>query len=87
MNKVYLIGILYDDFSDGGFATVAAASTIEKARDIKYYYSEDNPDEIYEIREWDIDILRPIGEINKHDVQIKSSKLKSCTIIPYKVIK
>lgn len=88
MNKIYLIGALYDDFSnEGGFSIVAIASTIEKAKDIKYYYSIDNPECKYEIQEWDIDILKPIGKINKHDVQIKSSKLKSYTIIPYKIIK
>ena len=81
MNKIYLIGALYDDFSnEGGFSIVAIASTIEKAKDIKYYYSIDNPECKYEIQEWDIDVLKPIGKINKHDV-------KSYTIIPYKVIK
>ena len=64
-NKIYLIGYLYDDFSKNGFSIVSIASTIEKAKDIKQYYSSINPKFKYEIQEWDIDILEPINIIRK----------------------
>lgn len=87
MNKIYLIGFKYDDFCGDRFSVVAIASTIKKAKDIKQYYLSTSPEIVYEIQEWEIDVLEPINVVYKHTIQIGSSNFKSYRTKPYKIIK
>ena len=66
MNKVYLVGILYDDFSSKGFDVVAVADTPEMAQKLaRAYVLNNNNIDLDEmaIREWKVNIHNPIGKI------------------------
>lgn len=87
MNKVYIIGFKYDNFSGEGFEVKTVASTVEKAEAIKSYYEKRDSENFYEIQEWDIDILNPAKEIVQHSTKISTVELLNCSVLPYKIIK
>ena len=84
--KVYLIGFLYEDFDSEGFETVQIASTIEKAKAIVHFLTAENSKYDYEIREWEVDTVNPIGDINKHQCYYGKEYFDVYTTYPYKVI-
>ena len=65
MDKVYLVGIMYDDFSDGGFDVVAVATTEEMAHKLARAFVRENPQHSVSmgIREWKVDVHNPVGTI------------------------
>ena len=101
MEEIYLIGKLYDDFSNRGFYVLSVATTEAKARTLKHYYEDilftDDDDEIIEkreecrfgieIRAFQIDVAEPVGEIITHDCTYEDVKFKRQETISYRVIK
>lgn len=101
MEEIYLIGKLYDDFSNRGFYVLSVATTEAKARTLKHYYEDilfaDDDDEItekiekcrfgIEIRAFQTDVAEPIGEIITHDCTYEDVKFKRQETLPYRVIK
>lgn len=55
MEEIYLIGKLYDDFSDRGFCVLSVATTEAQAKTLKHYYKDilfvDDDEETIERRE------------------------------------
>lgn len=92
MKKVYLIGVLYDDYRDKGFEVKTTASSKEMALAIKTQLEmEGMESNTIQIREWELDIVNPIGKIQKTQGYIKKDGIEIIThhnnIIPYKIIK
>ena len=100
MEEIYLIGKLYDDFSNRGFYVLSVATTEAKARTLKHYYEDilfADDDEItekieecrfgIEIRAFQTDVAEPIGEIITHDCTYEDVKFKRQETIPYRIIK
>lgn len=89
--KVYLIGYLYDDFSDCGFHILNITSTIERAKILLRHLEQKEPDGGgdmgYEIREWEVDNANPVGEVIHHECVYGGEKFTIDRVIPYKVIK
>ena len=91
--KIYLIGYLYDDESyDGDFDIKCIASTFEKAKAmlrqllfVNSYRTKLNIKE-YQIREWDVDKIEPIGEVFTHQCQFGNEYFDIDRYTPYKII-
>lgn len=84
--KVYLIGYLYDDFREEGFEVIEIVSTREKAL-CRLYYLNEEEEKKYEIREWEVDVIEPVGDIIRHGCQYGTEKFNMDRVLPYKVIK
>ena len=102
MEEIYLIGKLYDDFSDRGFCVLSVATTEAQARTLKHYYedilfADDDDDEIIEgreeyrfgieIRAFQTNIAEPAGEIITHECTYNDVKFKRQEVMPYRIIK
>ena len=101
MEEVYLIGKLYDDFSNRGFYVLSVATTEEQAKTLKHYYEDilfvDDDEETIErreehrfgieIRAFQTNIAEPAGEIVTHECTYNDVKFKRQEVMPYRVIK
>ena len=101
MEEIYLIGKLYDDFSNRGFYVVSVATTEEQAKTLKHYYEDilfvDDDEETIErrekhrfgieIRAFQTNMAEPAGEIITHECTYNDVKFKRQEVMPYRVIK
>ena len=101
MEEIYLIGKLYDDFSNGGFCVLSVATTEAQAKTLKHYYEDilfvDDDEETIEerkehrfgieIRAFKTNIAEPAGEIVTHECTYNDVKFKRQEVMPYRVIK
>ena len=88
MNKVYLVGIMYDDFSDGGFDVVAIATTEEMAHTLARAFVRENPQHSVSmgIREWKVDVHNPIGTIESVEYSFNEDDFPAERTIPFTYI-
>ena len=101
MEEVYLIGKLYDDFSNRGFYVLSVATTEAQAKILKHYYEDilfvDDDEEIIErreehrfgieIRAFQTNMVEPADEIITHECTYNDVKFRRQEVIPYRVIK
>ena len=101
MEEIYLIGKLYDDFSDRGFYVLSVATTEEQAKTLKHYYEDilfvDDDEETIErreehrfgieIRAFQTNMAEPAGDIITHECTYNDVKFKRQEVMPYRVIK
>lgn len=98
MKEIYLIGRLYDDFSDRGFYVLSVATTEAKAKALKHYYEDilfDDDDEEtkerngfgIEIRAFQTDVAEPVGEIATYNCTYNDVEFQRQEVMPYKIVK
>lgn len=87
--KVYLVGYLYDDYTTKiGFHVTNITSTIDRARILLRFLKKKYPNEQgYEIREWAVDVVDPVGEILHKQCGYGGLYFDKDEVMPYKVIK
>lgn len=86
MNKIYLVGTLYDDFSGGGFDVVAVADTLEMAQILARAYLLNNEGiEVYQmqIREWKVNIHNPIGTVESVEYDYSGEDVPAERTVPF----
>ena len=88
MEKVYLVGIEYDDFSDGGFDVVAVAATEEMAHKLARAFVRENPQHKVSmaIREWKVDVHNPVGTVKLVEYTFNEDDFPAERTIPFKYI-
>lgn len=86
MDKVYLVGILYDDFSSEGFDVVAVADTPEMAQKLARVYALNNDNiDLCEmaIREWKVNVHNPIGKVESIECCYNGDDVPAERIFPF----
>ena len=88
MEKVYLVGVINDDYSSEEFDVIAVADSEGWAQVLARAYQIDKgimPTQM-EIREWKVNIHHPIGKIEKREYAYGDTHMIGETILPYKSI-
>ena len=88
--KIYLIRELYKDeyyneILEGDL--VCIASTAKKANAMVYFLKEDNEKRDYQIEEWEVDDINPVGDAGTQKIFSLGEIFKRSGVRPYKIIK
>ena len=88
MRKVYLVGVINDDYSSEEFDVVAVANSEEWAQVLAEAYRIDKGIMSTQmgIREWKVNIHHPIGKIEKREYAYDNTHMIGEIILPYRPI-